>query len=56
MAAVDGMALRYPARDLEDPFSGYQNAFEEMVQEGHTDNEIVAVLTQQGLIISERSL
>src|SRR5271156_3455360 len=31
-----------PARDPEDPFSGHQNAIEEMVQEGHTDDEIVA--------------
>jgi hypothetical protein len=33
-----------PARDPEDPFPGHQNAIEEMVQEGHTDNEIVAAL------------
>ena len=26
MAAVDGMASSRPARDQEDPFSGYQNA------------------------------
>ena len=55
MAVVDGMALPYPARDPED-LSGHQNAIEEMVQEGHTDNEIVAALAQQGLTISERSL
>jgi hypothetical protein len=56
IAAVDGMALSYPVLYLEDPFSGHQNAIEEMVQEGHTDNEIVAALAQQGLIIFERSL
>jgi hypothetical protein len=56
MAAVDDMTLPYPARDPKDLLSGHQNAIEEMVQEGHTDNEIVAVLAQQGLIISERSL
>jgi hypothetical protein len=37
-------------------FFGHQNAIEEMVQEGHTDNEIVVALAQQGLITSERSL
>jgi hypothetical protein len=47
MAAVDGMALPYLARDPEDTFSGHQNAIEEMVQEGRTDNEIVAALAQQ---------
>jgi hypothetical protein len=55
MAAVDGMALPYLARDPED-LSGHQNATEKMVQEGHTDNEIVAVLAQRGLITSGRSL
>jgi hypothetical protein len=56
IAAVDGMALSYPVLYLEDPFSGHQNPIKEMVQEGHTDNEIVVALAQQGLIIFERSL
>jgi len=52
MAAVDATASRHPARDLEDPFSGHQSAIKEMVQEGHTNDEIVAALAQQGLITS----
>jgi DNA-binding NarL/FixJ family response regulator len=40
-----------PARDPETPFPRHQNAIEEMVQEGHTDNKIVAELAR-----SERSL
>ena len=56
MAAADRLASPRPARDQEDPFSGHQNAIEEMVQEGYTDNEIVTALTQQGLITSVRSL
>jgi len=44
MAAVDGIATPYLARDPEDPFSGHQSAIEEMVQEGHTIDEIVAAL------------
>jgi len=50
------MASPLPARDLEDPFPGHRNAIEEMVQESYTDDEIVAILAQQGLITSERSL
>jgi hypothetical protein len=53
MAAADRLASTHPARDQEDPFSEYQNAIEEMVQEGYTDNEIVAALLQQGLITSK---
>jgi hypothetical protein len=34
------------ARDQEDPFSRHQSAVKEMVQEGHSDDEIVAALTQ----------
>ena len=56
MAAADCLASPHPASDQEDLFSRYQNAIEEMVQEGYTDNEIVAALLQQGLITSERSL
>lgn len=56
MAAADGMASPHPARDPEDPFSRHHNAIKEMVQEGHTDEEIVAALGQEGLITSERSL
>jgi hypothetical protein len=56
VAAADGMASPHPARDPEGPFSGHQNAIKEMVQEGHTDDEIVAALAQQMLITSERSL
>lgn len=52
MAAVDGVALPYPARSS----SGHRNAIEEMVQEGHIDNEIVAALTQQELMTSKRNL
>jgi hypothetical protein len=55
MAAVDGMALPYTARDREDLFSGHRNTIEEIVQEGYIDNEIIAALTKQ-LITSERSL
>jgi hypothetical protein len=40
-----------PACYPEDPLPRHQNAIEEMVQEGRTDNEIVAALAQ-----SERSL
>jgi hypothetical protein len=56
MAAVDGIASPHLARDPEDPFSGHQSAIKEMVQEGHTDDQIVVALAQQGLITSERSL
>jgi hypothetical protein len=45
-----------PARGPEDSFRASKNAIEEMVQEGHTNNEIVVALAQQGLITSERSL
>jgi hypothetical protein len=31
MAAVDGIASPHPARNPEDPFSGHQNAIEELV-------------------------
>jgi hypothetical protein len=50
------LASLHPARDEEGPFSWHQNAIEEMVQEGHTNNEIVTALTKQGLITSTRSL
>jgi len=56
MATMNSMVSPHPARDPEDPFSGYQNVIKEMVQEGHTNDEIVAALAQQGLITSERSL
>ena len=42
----DRVASPLSARDQEDPFSRHQSAVKEMVQEGHSDDEIVAALTQ----------
>jgi hypothetical protein len=46
----------HPARDPEDRFSEFQYHIEEMLNEGHTNPQIVAVLARLGLKTSTRSL
>jgi hypothetical protein len=50
------MASPHPARDPEDRFSEFQHHIEEMLNEGHTNPQIVAALTRLGFKTSIRSL
>jgi hypothetical protein len=56
MAAVDGMASPHPARDPEDRFSEFQHHINDMLNEDHTNPQIVAALKRLGFKTSTRSL
>jgi hypothetical protein len=55
MAAVEGADWQDPLHN-QDRFSDLKNDIKEMVKKGQPDAEIVAILTQRGLLTSERSL
>jgi hypothetical protein len=55
-AAVDGMASPQTARDPQNRFLDFQYHIEEVVEEGHTNFQIVAALTTLGFKTSTRSL
>src|SRR5277367_1689302 len=50
------MASPHPARDSEGRLSEFQHHIEEMLNEGHTNSQIVAALTRLGFKTSTRSL
>src|SRR5256884_2242037 len=56
MAAVDGIASPHPARYPEDRFFEFQHHIDDMLNEGHTNPQIVAALKRLGFKTSTRSL
>jgi hypothetical protein len=56
MAVVDGMASPHLARDPEDRFPEFQHHIDDMLNEGHTNPQIVAALKRLGFKTSTRSL
>ena len=56
MAAVNSVASPPSARNQEDRFHEFQHHIQEMLDEGHTNPEIVAALKRLGFKTSTRSL
>jgi hypothetical protein len=56
MAAVEGMASPHPARDPTERFSEFHHHINDMLNEGHSNPQIVAALKRLGFKTSTRSL
>ena len=56
MAEVNRVASPLSARDLEDRFYEFHHHIQEMLDEGHTNPQIVVVLKRLGFKTSTRSL